>query len=115
MFWALYFKYIFGMMYLLIYILGVIGTFVLLVLDDAHGIFSKTYDAAWNVDSTIADPNDPSRGWVCTWVSILWPITMTVTVGVMLVSWIKLHIFKTNPLNMLYDRVSKALSPKNDT
>ena len=58
--------------YLLIYILGVIVTFGVVVFDDTHELFREVYDKAYGGESK-PDALDSSRGWTATWIGLAWP------------------------------------------
>lgn len=94
------------MVWLCIYIIGIIAMFTLVVVDDTRGVFSETYDKAYGTNST-ANLEASNRGWTATWVSFFWPITMTLFTFVMLYAYIKVHIIDVNPLNMLYDKIAE--------
>lgn len=103
-------------MWLLIYILGFVATFGIVVLDDTRGTFRDVYDKAYNEESK-PDPDDSSRGWTATWIALAWPATMTIFFFIMLVAYFKVYVVITNvvitnPFNMLYDQAAKWMSGK---
>ncbi len=98
------------MFWFLLYLLGVIATFGVVVLDDTRGTFRDVYDKAYGVDSKAALEKDHStRGWTATWISFLWPITMPLFVCIMLVACFIVHVARPNPFNVMYDKVSEWL------
>jgi len=96
------------MFWFLLYLLGVVATFAVVVFDDIRGVFRDLYDEAYNVDSKAdLEKGHATRGWTATWVSFLWPITMTLFVCIMLVAYFIVHIARRNPFNVMYDKVAE--------
>lgn len=94
-------------MFWLLYLLGVIVTFGVVVFDDTRGTFRDVYDKAYNVDSKAdLEKGHSTRGWTATWISFLWPITMSLFVCIMLVAYFIVFVARPNPFNVIYDKVS---------
>ena len=85
--------------------------YALVVFDDVNGLFRDVYDKAYHVNSAVPS-NEPDRGWTATWVSFIWPVTMTIFVFIMAAAFFIVYVAKPNPFNMLYDKLAEWMKTR---